>query len=394
MAPASAQPAGVLDLETALAPFAEASGWLVAVSGGPDSMALLRLIAAWAEQCPHPPIHAATVDHGLRPDSRAEAETVNRWAADIGIPHSILTWRGEKPATRIQERARAARYTLLAEQADAIGASVLLTAHHADDQAETVLFRLLRGSHIGGLAGMAPVVRRGALSHIRPLLGTGKSDLVAFCERIGQPYVSDPSNNDPRYARVRMRRLASALEAEGLSRDALLRFARRSARAEAALAEVAARARAALEASRTATSFAAPAQEFALMAEETCLRVLLGEISRIGGDSRPPRLERAEALLTRLLPALRAGMPFAATLGGTRIRLAGGDLRIDSEGPRRADSVRWPVPMANQSEKMLGGLSGKPALPLARHPGELKLSATQKRPDGADMPTTPALGPL
>ncbi|HWG05242.1 MAG TPA: tRNA lysidine(34) synthetase TilS [Beijerinckiaceae bacterium] len=394
MAPASAQPAGVLDLETALAPFANASGWLVAVSGGPDSMALLRLVAAWAEHRAYPVVHAATVDHGLRPDSRAEAETVHRWAADIGVAHSILTWRGEKPATRIQERARAARYALLADHAKAIGASVLLTAHHADDQAETILFRLLRGSHVGGLAGMAAVVRRGALSHIRPLLGTGKSDLVAFCQRIGQPYVSDPSNDNPRYARTRMRRLMASLESEGLNRDALLRFAHRSARAEAALAETAARARDALKAARTATSFAAPAREFATLAEETCLRVLLGEISRIGGDRRPPRLERAEALLVRLLPALRARTPFAATLGGTRIRVVRGDLRIDSEGPRRANMVRWPQLNVDCPEKMHASLAGKPGLPLARNPGEPKLSATQKRPDGADMPTTPALGPL
>jgi tRNA(Ile)-lysidine synthase len=297
-------------------------------------MALLRLVAGWAERHDHPPIHAATVDHRLRPGSRDEAETVAVWARAIGIAHSILTWDGEKPVTRIQERARVARYGLLAEHAERIGADVLMTAHHADDQAETVLFRLLRGSNIAGLAGMAAVTRRGGLRHARPLLGCSKADLVAVCEAAGQPFLRDPSNEDPRYARIRMRRLSGRLAEEGFGRDAILRLAGRLARAEAALAELTRVAQARLAAERTAESFAARAQDLAGLADEIVLRILVGEMERIGQRPQPPRLERAEALLARLLPALRQGGMFAGTLGGTLIRLDRGRLTIAAEGRR------------------------------------------------------------
>ena len=331
-------PADDFDLATTLAPFTASAGLLVAVSGGPDSMALLRLVAGWAERHTHPPIHVATVDHGLRADSRAEAEAVAGWAAAIGLSHCILTWTGEKPTTRIQERARNARYALLARHAETIGADVLMTAHHADDQAETILFRLLRGSHVGGLAGMADVSRRGALVHARPLLGWSKVDLVAVCDVAGQPYFRDPSNADARYARTRMRRLTAVLEAEGLGRNAFQRFGRRFARVEAALAGTAAAARGGLNAACTATSFAVQGQELANLADEIILRILLAEMARIAPGRQAPRLERAETLLSRLLPALRRGELFAATLGGTRIRIARGYVRIDAERPRRAST--------------------------------------------------------
>lgn len=323
-------------LAAALAPFTAASGLLVAVSGGPDSMALLRLVAGWAERCDHPPIHAATVDHQLRPGSRAEAETVALWAGALGLPHAILTWHGEKPATRIQERARTARYGLLAAHAEQIGADVLMTAHHADDQAETILFRLLRGSAIAGLAGMAPVTQRGKLRHARPLLGWSKADLVALCEAAGQPFFRDPSNEDPRYARTRMRRLTALLAEQGFGRAAILRLAFRLARAEAALTELTHAAQARLAAERTTTSFAAAAGDFAELADEVVLRILVGEVERIGQRPHAPRLERAEALLALLLPALRQGGTFAGTLGGTLIRLDKGRLTIGTERPRRS----------------------------------------------------------
>lgn len=323
-------------LAAALAPFSEASGLLVAVSGGPDSMALLRLVAGWAERCDHPPIHAATVDHRLRPGSRAEAETVALWAEAVGIPHAILTWDGEKPATRIQERARAARYGLLAAHAERIGADVLMTAHHADDQAETILFRLLRGSAIAGLAGMAPVTWRGKLRLARPLLGWSKADLVALCEAAGQPFFCDPSNEDPRYARTRMRRLTALFAAQGFGRDAILRLAFRLARAEAALTELTQAAQARLAAERTAGSFTVRAGDLAELADEVILRILVAEVERIGRRPHAPRLERAEALLAVLRPALRQGGTFAGTLGGTLIRLDNGRLTIGAERRRGA----------------------------------------------------------
>jgi len=153
---------------------------LLAVSGGPDSTALLLMASEWAE--PKPRLFAATVDHGLRPESGAEAAAAAELCARLGVPHATLRWQGRKPTTRLQERAREARYDLLAAHARQVGAGVVVTAHHLDDQAETVLFRLARGSGLAGLAGMAARSRRGAIDIARPLLAIPKADLVALCE--------------------------------------------------------------------------------------------------------------------------------------------------------------------------------------------------------------------
>ena len=151
------------------------------------------------------------------------------WAATLGLPHTILLWQGEKPSQRIQEAARDARYALLVDHARAIEADALVIAHHADDQAETVLFRLTRGSGIAGLAGMARVSQRRGLPLHRPLLDWRKADLLAFCAGEGLAFLEDPSNADPKFARARLRRLGVHLEQEGLDATALNRIARRAA---------------------------------------------------------------------------------------------------------------------------------------------------------------------
>ncbi|MBM3608411.1 MAG: tRNA lysidine(34) synthetase TilS, partial [Alphaproteobacteria bacterium] len=148
------------DLPSSLAILAGEGDLLMAVSGGPDSMALLHLGALWRASLPgpaRPKIFAASVDHGLRPGARAEAELAGALAKELGIPHVILDWQvgaEGKVTSRIQERARAARYELLAAHAAKLGARAIVTGHHGDDQAQTLLFRLLRGSSPAGLAGM------------------------------------------------------------------------------------------------------------------------------------------------------------------------------------------------------------------------------------------------
>src|SRR5947209_13191130 len=177
--------AGLLDPEAIFASLAEAKKLLLAVSGGPDSVALMLLSARWPRR-DAPPIEVATVDHRLREDSRQEAEQVGNWARALGFGHHILTWEGEKPKTRLQERAREARYRLLEERAAHAGADHIVTAHHADDQAETVLLRLTRGSGPAGLAGMAAYTRLGAVTLARPLLGVPKADLRSEERRVGK----------------------------------------------------------------------------------------------------------------------------------------------------------------------------------------------------------------
>lgn len=198
----------------------------VAVSGGRDSMALAHLCAGWAKLSGARVI-ALTVDHGLRPESAQEAAQTRRWCEALGLAHETLAWRGEKPGTGLQAAARAARYKLLIEAAQARGCDVLVTAHTLDDQAETVFMRLSRGAGARGLAAMREesLVASGAgapLRLVRPLLGVRRDDVTAYVHSVGQPFIDDPSNVDDRFERVRVRALLAALyEQELVSPQAL-----------------------------------------------------------------------------------------------------------------------------------------------------------------------------
>ena len=194
------------DIDALFAPFVRAKALLIAVSGGPDSTALLLMATEWAKRRGKTRIEAATVDHGLRAESADEAKAVAKLCARLGVGHCILQWKGAKPATRLQERAREVRYRLLVDHAKAIGADALVTAHHADDQAETVLFRLLRGSGVAGLRGMDVMTARDGMTIARPLMALRKRDLIAFANARGAPFIDDPSNADPRFARTQIGR--------------------------------------------------------------------------------------------------------------------------------------------------------------------------------------------
>ena len=176
----------------------------VAVSGGPDSMALILLADRWA-QGRGGTAWGLTVDHRLRPESGDEARRVAAWLATRGIPHAVLAWTGDKPASGIQEAAREARYALLAAWCRAQGCLHLLTAHHREDQAETHLIRLAAGSGPDGLAGMSAIREMHGCRLLRPLLATPRARLAALLAAEGQPYLCDPSNRDPRFARARLR---------------------------------------------------------------------------------------------------------------------------------------------------------------------------------------------
>jgi len=189
-----------MDLD-ALVPQGERVG--IAVSGGPDSFALLLLAAAARPGL----VEAATVDHGLRESSRAEAEMAASVCKRLGLAHQILPadW-AVPPTANIQAEARTMRYRLLADWAEQQGLPALATAHHADDQAETLLMRLARGAGVRGLGGTRP--RRELTEQVvlvRPLLGWRKSELVAIVEAAGLKPVDDPSNRDPRHDRSRIR---------------------------------------------------------------------------------------------------------------------------------------------------------------------------------------------
>ena len=336
------------DLDGLFAGCEEVGPLLLAVSGGPDSMALMRLAARWAAAAGRPRLHVATVDHGLRRESAAEALFVAAAAARLGLPHATLDWIGPKPTTRRQERARTARYALLAGHARALGATRVLAAHHADDQAETVLMRLGRGSGLAGLRGMdreSPLAAGVML--VRPLLGLPKAALVAVCRQDGQDYLLDPSNGDPAFARVRLRRQAAAAEDLGLGRDGLLRLARRMARAEIALeaetARVERRLAPRLRFGEWEVRFHDPAGGPAPEILQRLLRRAIMHAANDGeacggpcGDRRRLRLDRLETLADAFHAALAGGQALGATLGGTRIVLArDGSLKVIREPPRR-----------------------------------------------------------
>src|SRR5262249_50088507 len=182
-----------------------------------------------------PGLTAVTVDHGLRRESAREARAVKQLAKRLGVPHRTLRWTGTKPETGLQEAARAARYRLLAAAARRARANHILTAHTLDDQAETVLIRMAKGSGMTGLCAMSRETPLGGLVLVRPLLHIPKSRLIATLEANGLPFADDPSNRDPRFLRARLRRLMPQLAEEGLDARRLVLFANRLRRAEATI---------------------------------------------------------------------------------------------------------------------------------------------------------------
>ena len=176
----------------------------IAVSGGPDSLALLALAAAARPGL----VEAATIDHALRAESRSEADMVARVSKVLGVPHRTLTveWAA-RPESAIQERARAERYKLLAAWAKARGLHAIVTAHHLDDQAETFMMRLARGAGVQGLAAMRSLAPAPGsdLALLRPLLAWRRTELESVCTTFGLTPVDDPSNADAQFERVRVR---------------------------------------------------------------------------------------------------------------------------------------------------------------------------------------------
>src|SRR6478735_7679922 len=282
---------------------------VLAVSGGPDSIALMWLAARWRRTLTRGPrLIAVTVDHGLRPEAAREAREVKRLARQLDLPHRTLRWRGAKPKTGVPAAARAVRYRLLAEVARASGATHILTAHTSDDQAETLLMRMLRGSGIAGLAAMARQSEREGVWLARPLLDVPKSQLIATLNKAKISFADDPTNRDTSYTRPRLRALMPVLAEEGGDARNLARLARRLARANAALEVLAdgAERYLALRNRNDAARFGFDAATFAGLAEEIRLRLLKRAIDRAGHEG-PAELGKVEALLAVLDQAIAAG---------------------------------------------------------------------------------------
>lgn len=318
-------------------------GALLAVSGGSDSVALMLLFARWLQQqgANFDAFPVATVDHGLRAASAAEADFVVAAAKDLGFAAVTLRWTGPKPASGRAEAAREARYRLLADLMRERGVGFLFTAHTADDQAETLLMRLARGSGVDGLAGMAPlgrlpvVLAQGPAPVLaRPLLTLGKADLQRLLRKQEMAWIEDPTNLDTSYERPRLREVQSVLDNLGLTSHALGKSARRLRRAREALETIAAGFYAGEGARGQVHALGHVELDLAALLaepEEIAVRVLRLGIIAAGGAEEPVALAAVEGIFADIGPARRN----AWTLAKAALRWAGrGRLLIEREPGR------------------------------------------------------------
>ncbi len=372
-----------------LAPYESRPCVAVAVSGGADSMALAHLAQRWVNRR-QGSLAALIVDHGLRPESAAEAKQVAGWLRARDMTAHVLTRIGPIPAADIQAAARTARYHLLLEWCASHGVVHLLLGHHLDDQAETFLLRLGRGSGLNGLAAMATLVERPAARLLRPLLAFTRARLHATARRARLPWIEDPSNRDPRHARARLR---AALPALGDDLAAAARLA--------ATARHLGRARAALDAAcgdllgRGVTLHPAgflllDSARFRSAPDEISLRALSRCVATIGGAAYGPRLDRLARLHAAMIddPPTR---PLTRTLAGCRIsRQVSGVVVINRETaavgspaplPRRAGHLMWGLYSvkfpANGGGVRIAALAGG-RRQLAGHPGLKSIPAAAR----------------
>jgi len=330
------KPVSATEAKALFSGFEQFSALVLAVSGGPDSTALMVLAALWRKSLKNKPaLLAVTIDHGLRKESKGEAAAAGRLARKLGISHRTLRWSGKKPKTGLQQAARHARYRLLAEAARKARAAHILTAHTRDDQAETVLIRLLRGSGVTGLAAMArisglPGDGAGQMKLIRPLLDISKSRLIATLKAAKIPFADDPSNYDPRFTRARLRALMPELAREGLDAGRLSLLARRLKRADVAIEAVVEVAEAGL--AMGANTF--DAAGFSQLPGEVALRLIGRAVARVG-DEGPVELAKLEALMSALDAAQSSAHPkFRRSLAGALVTLAGPQIRVERAPPR------------------------------------------------------------
>jgi tRNA(Ile)-lysidine synthase len=334
---------------------------ILAVSGGPDSIALMWLAARWRRALARGPrLIAVTIDHGLRKEAGREARDVKRLAQTLDLPHRTMRWAGAKPKTGLPAAARAARYRLLTQAARACGATHIFTAHTRDDQAETLLMRMLRGSGIAGLAAMARESERDGVLLARPFLNVSKSQLIATLKRVKVGFADDPTNRDISFTRPRLRGLLPVLAAEGGDPRNLARLASRLARANAAvevLADGAERYLALRDRDEQAFDGNAntkrfdikgfdrfdikgfDAKAFAAMPEEIRLRLLMRAINRFGHEG-PAELGKVETLLSALDRAVAENTGgrrsrLKQTLAGALVSLIDDRIRIEPAPPRR-----------------------------------------------------------
>ncbi len=337
------------------------------VSGGADSLALMLLAARWRSAlAAGPRLVVLSVDHGLRPEAAGEVAMVGAAAARLGLAFRPLSETGFAPTADIEAEARALRYRLLFAAAREAGATVLMTAHHADDQAETLLLRLARGSGVYGLSAMATESERDGIRIVRPLLGLDRAALADIVVAAGLSPVADPHNADRRFARARLRPLMPLLAAEGLDTARLAATADRLRRAAAAIDDYADRL---LETAIVDATGALrlDAARLADEPEETRLRILARILRAVGGAEYGPRLDSLLPLAAVL--ATGEGPVAARTLAGVAIDRRKGELRFQREAGRAG------LPVIEIGDGFEGVWDGRFAVRVASAGGPVRLAA-------------------
>lgn len=334
-------PVSSAETSALFADWKSAPALVLAVSGGPDSTALLWLAARWrARQKRGPALVAATVDHGLRKESAQEARAVAALARSLRVDHVTLRWRGDKPTSGLPAAAREARYRLLAEAARRAGAAAILTAHTRDDQAETLLMRLCRGSGLAGLAAMRRHVPRGSLAIGRPFLDIPKARLIATLAKARIAFADDPTNYEAAFTRARLRKLMPLMAREGLDAHNLARLARRLSRANSALEAVAGVMEQAIGRLAAPGHVEIDARAFATLPAEIALRLLGRAIAQVGteGPAELAKLESLSAAVQRAVSAKSAdstALRLKQTLAGAVIAASPAIVSVKTAPPRR-----------------------------------------------------------
>ena len=339
-----AKPLSDADIDALFRPLVRGVGsatWLLAVSGGADSIAMMHLAAEWVRRHPQAGVAlaVATVDHGLRPESAAEAAAVGAAAVALGLAHETLAWSGDKPQTGVQAAARSARYALLRACA---GRQVrqpahILTAHTADDQAETLLMRLARGSGVDGLAAMRPerVLPGSQIRHVRPLLDVPKVRLIATLRARGIGWSEDPSNANDKFERIRIRRLLPVLAQAGIDVNAIGLSTRRLDRASAALDDLAGHLWDRAVTAHQGAFMAIERRAFDASPPELRVRLLIRAVAAMGAAMGEPGVAPNLAQIEDVVVALNERILPARTLNGAVVLATAATISVFREAGRR-----------------------------------------------------------
>lgn len=288
----------------------------VAVSGGPDSMALTFLLHQWAKKN-KVDLYGFHVDHQLRDTSHMEARQVEGWLRDMGIPCEILVWEHEEIQRKVQEKARQARYSLIADAAKEKDIKQLFLGHHLDDQIETFLLRLECGSGVGGLSGMQRVTEIYGLTLMRPFLSLPQIKLQDVVAHARIPFIEDPSNYNEEFARVRMRKLSKIMLDYGFNSDRLGRTITKIAETHDAMTSMARDIIKRHSVCHNAGYISIAAEPLQAMPKALILCVLDWLIRGLSGQSYPLRYKRLEHCYNTFIQNNELG---ACTLGRCYIK--------------------------------------------------------------------------